>query len=133
MSRKSDKANETEAPTLETSEATTAPTTETAAAGSKQGVAVVLPDGTKRIDFIKKRYYVDGIERGVIAKELSELLGRTIPYQIVFAGTKEEKVTIDGTEYTRLRPSKVKAQQEASAATATKTEEAPTAEGESQN
>lgn len=80
-------------------------------AGSKQGVAVVLPDGEKRIDYIKRRYYVDGAERGAIAKELSEKLGKEVPYQIVFAGTKEETVTIDGKEYTRQRPSKVKAQQ----------------------
>lgn len=77
----------------------------------KQGVAVTLPDGTRRIDYIKHRYYVDGAERGAIAKELSEKLGRDVPYQIVFAGTKEETVTIDGKEYTRQRPSKVKAQQ----------------------
>lgn len=95
--------------------------TEEGTTTNKQGVAVVLPDGTKRIDFIKKRYYVDGAERGAIAKELSEKLGRTVPYQIVFAGTKEETVTIDGKEYTRQRPSKVKAQQaEAEAGSETK-------------
>lgn len=85
--------------------------TENETTGGKQGVAVVLPDGERRIDYIKRRYYVDGIDRGAIAKELTEKLGREVPYQIVFAGTKEETVTIDGKEYTRERPSRVRAQQ----------------------
>jgi hypothetical protein len=42
----------------------------------------------KRIDFIRKRWTVDKKSRGAIAKELSELTGKPVKYQIVFQATK---------------------------------------------
>lgn len=49
------------------------------------------PDGEARVDFIRRRYYDDGLKRSEIAKELTELTGNKVPYQIVFAATKPEK------------------------------------------
>ena len=63
-----------------------------------QGRAVTLPNGVRRIDFIRDAYYNDGKSRGDIRKEINEMLekaGRTdeqIPYQIVFAATKDKEV-----------------------------------------
>lgn len=51
---------------------------------SKRGAAVVLSSGERRIDFIRRRF-AEGAKRGEIAKELG------VPYQIVFAATKEKK------------------------------------------
>lgn len=51
---------------------------------TKQGAAVVLPSGERRIDFIRRRFN-EGAKRGEIAKELG------VPYQIVFAATKKKK------------------------------------------
>ncbi len=59
-----------------------------ASATSGRGRAVVLKDGTLRVDYIRKRYYDEGAERSAIRKELCEMTGQDIPYQIVFAGTK---------------------------------------------
>jgi hypothetical protein len=42
---------------------------------------------TKRIDYIRKRW-AEKVARGQIAKELSELSGKKVPYQIVFSATK---------------------------------------------
>jgi len=51
---------------------------------TKQGAAVVLSNGERRIDFIRRRFK-EGAKRGEIAKELG------VPYQIVFAATKTKK------------------------------------------
>lgn len=48
---------------------------------------IVLANGERRIDFIKRRW-TEGATRGAIAKELSELQGKAVPYQIVFQATK---------------------------------------------
>ncbi len=59
-----------------------------------QGKAVMLPNGTKRIDYIRDQYYKKGTERSKIRIAINEMLeegGRKdeqIPYQIVFAATK---------------------------------------------
>lgn len=65
------------------------PKTETADQGtaeaapvSKQGAAIILESGERRIDYIRRRFYDEGAKRGEIAKELG------VPYQIVFAATK---------------------------------------------
>jgi len=69
--------------------------TEGASESSGQGRAVLLPDGTRRIDYIHKRYYDDGAKRGDIMREINKMLedaGRgdeKIAYQIVYAGTKK--------------------------------------------
>ena len=76
-----------------------APKAETAAetaAEPKQGRAIVLPNGEKRADYIRRRY-AEGTPRGDIMREINKMLedaGRgeeKIPYQIVFAATKEKK------------------------------------------
>ena len=63
-----------------------------------QGRVVTLPDGTKRIDFIRDNYYNKKthvhddtcMSRSDIKKAINEQLpeGEAIPYQIVFAATK---------------------------------------------
>ena len=53
-----------------------------------QGRAVVLPDGTRRVDYIRSQFYDKGVTRSEIRKALCELTKQDIPYQIVFAATK---------------------------------------------
>jgi hypothetical protein len=50
----------------------------------KIGAAIVLDSGERRVDYIKRRF-AEGAKRGEIAKELG------VPYQIVFAATKQKK------------------------------------------
>ncbi len=69
-----------------------------AAKSSGQGAAIVLPNGARRIDFIRDRYYNDGISRSDIKKEINEQYEKSgeddkkIAYQIVFAATKNKEV-----------------------------------------
>jgi len=81
---KKDTATET---TTET-ETETATETAPATASSGQGRAIILPGGERRIDYIKRRYCEDKASRSTIAKELTELQGKPVPYQIVFQATK---------------------------------------------
>ena len=57
-----------------------------------QGRAVTLPNGQRRIDFIRDAYYNDGTSRSDIRKAVNALYEEgadgQIPYQIVFAATK---------------------------------------------
>lgn len=68
-----------------------------------QGKAVGLPNGERRIDFIRNQYYKDGKhddekqpKRGAIKVMINDMLkeagreGEQIPYQIVFAATKTD-------------------------------------------
>ena len=55
------------------------------------GRKIILPNGEARVDYIRRRFYEDGITRGDIARELSEMTGEKVAYQIVFAATKEKK------------------------------------------
>src|SRR3990172_6124791 len=56
-----------------------------------QGRAIILPNGERRVDYIKRRF-AEGIKRGAIAKELTEMNGGVkVAYQIVFAATKTKK------------------------------------------
>ena len=67
-----------------------------------QGKAVVLPNGVRRIDFIRDAYYTDGVHtegtdstRSEIKKAINTMLeeaktGLEIPYQIVFAATRDD-------------------------------------------
>jgi hypothetical protein len=48
-------------------------------------------DQVKRIDYIKKLYVEKKWGRGAIAKHLSEITGKKVTYQIVFAATKKLK------------------------------------------
>ena len=64
-------------------------TDETPSTGRKT-IVLTLADGTeeKRVDYIRRRAD-EGTKRSEIAKELSALQGKTVPYQIVFAATKD--------------------------------------------
>lgn len=65
-----------------------------AAEGKGQGRAVTLPNGERRIDFIRDAYYKNGKTRSDIKKEVNAMYKEgddgIIPYQIVFAATKTE-------------------------------------------
>lgn len=63
---------------------------------ARKGRKVILPNGEARVDYIKRRYYEDGIKRGDIARELSEMVGEKVPYQVVFAATKPQKTQTEG-------------------------------------
>ena len=71
----------------------TAPEVAPTASGQGRAVILTLKDGAevRRVDYIKKRYYEEGASRSEIAKELTELQGKTVPYQIVFAATKVKR------------------------------------------
>lgn len=62
-----------------------------------QGRAVLLPNGERRIDYIRDQYYKNGKSRSEIRKDINEMLEKAnrgdeqIPYQIVFAATKTEE------------------------------------------
>jgi len=76
------------------------------AATGAQGTAVVLPNGKRRIDFIRDNYYdteppyghsdEKQKTRSAIRKEINDMLeaagqkDKQIPYQIVFGATKEK-------------------------------------------
>lgn len=61
-----------------------------------QGRAVDLPNGQKRIDYIRDEYYNKGTSRSDIKKAINEMYvaanqeDKQIAYQIVFAATKTE-------------------------------------------
>lgn len=69
----------------------TAETTEVATESNKQGRKVMLPNGEARVDYIRRRFYDEGAKRGDIARELTELTGEKVAYQIVFAATKTKE------------------------------------------
>lgn len=74
-------------PAASTPAATQKPAEATGQAGAdakKVGAAVVLANGERRIDYIRRRFS-EGAKRGEIAKELG------VAYQIVFAATKAKK------------------------------------------
>ena len=61
----------------------------------KKGAGIVLPNGARRIDFIRDRYYNDKKTRSEIRDEINEVYknageDKKIAYQIVFAATKTE-------------------------------------------
>ncbi len=62
-----------------------------------QGRAVVLPNGQRRIDYIRVQYYDKDKTRSEIKNAINEMLekagkkGEAIPYQIVFAATKTKE------------------------------------------
>ncbi len=60
---------------------------------TSQGRAVMLPNGTRRVDYIREQYYNKGVTRSDIRKALNKMYvgqkdAQDIPYQIVFAATK---------------------------------------------
>lgn len=59
-----------------------------------RGRAMMLPNGQKRIDYIRDRYYKEGVSRSDIRKEINQMMADAniddkIQYQIVFAATKD--------------------------------------------
>jgi hypothetical protein len=88
-----------EAPTADASPSPTPATTDAAAAAvaspDERYKMVPDPDNNgvlvKRKDFILRRFVQDKKSRGEIAKELTQLSGKKVPYQIVFAATKNVK------------------------------------------
>ncbi len=65
--------------------------------------AIVLPNGERRVDFIRRRYAeleaegYEGSIRGKILKELKEM-GHETTYQVVFQATKPRKKKAASTE-----------------------------------
>ncbi len=65
--------------------------------GEGQGRAVTLPNGSRRIDYIRDAYYKGGKTRSEIKLAINEMLDKAgrkneqIPYQIVFAATKTKE------------------------------------------
>lgn len=60
------------------------------------GRAIVLPNGKRRIDYIRDRYYTDGASRSDIKNEINTMLKEDgqeteIAYQIVFGATKTKE------------------------------------------
>ena len=59
-----------------------------------RGPAVRLPNGERRIDYIRDRYYRDGMARPAIRAEVNQMLADAgqsrIAYQVVFAATSGE-------------------------------------------
>ena len=60
-----------------------------------RGRAVMLPNGQKRIDYIRDRYYKDSVARSDIRKEINQIMADAgiddkVQYQIIFAATKDE-------------------------------------------
>ena len=85
MGKRNKESNMTETnETTETGEANTEPKT------NSRAIFLALEDGTtvKRVDYIRRRAD-EGATRSVIAKELTELQGKKVAYQIVFAATKD--------------------------------------------
>jgi len=80
-----------------------------------QGRAVILPNGQKRVDFIRDRYYNDGVKRGDIRREINEMLEKAdradeqIPYQIVFASTKTGEIGVAKTDPRNVEKPKAEA------------------------
>ncbi len=62
-----------------------------------QGRAVSLPNGQRRIDYIRDQYYTHSKTRSEIKTAINEMLEKAgrknevIPYQIVFAATKTDE------------------------------------------
>ena len=74
--------------------ATPAPSQPMPARARGRGRAVMLPNGQKRIDYIRDRYYKEGVSRSDIRKEINQSMADAniddkIQYHIVFAATKD--------------------------------------------
>ena len=90
-----------------------------------KGRAVLLPNGQKRVDFIRDSYYdkktgkhTDGCKsRSEIKNEINEMLpeDQAIPYQIVFAATKAEEDPRIAAAARAEERARVKAEKEAAA------------------
>ena len=73
---------------------------------AKSGRAVILSNGEKRVDYIRRRYYKDDIKRGAIRKELADKFNHEVAYQIVFAATKEKEMPVAKPKVAKEDPKK---------------------------
>ena len=55
---------------------------------AKKGAAILLPNGERRIDFIRRKYYNEGRTRREIIDMMADM-GHHVVYQIVYASTRE--------------------------------------------
>ena len=84
-----------DAPAAETEPAAApAPSQPMPARARGRGRAVMLPNGQKRIDYIRDRFYKENVSRSDIRKEINQIMADAgiddkIQYQIVFAATKD--------------------------------------------
>jgi len=84
---------------------------------ASQGRAVLLPDGTRRVDYIRDQYYNKKATRSEIKNAINKMLedagkkDEQIPYQIVFAATKQKP-----DEYTAALKAKAEEAKKAKAA-----------------
>ena len=67
----------------------------------KRGRAIMIKDPDtgeeiRRVDFIRREVMERGRTRSEVAKQLTEIQGQTVPYQIVFAATKDLKIRGQG-------------------------------------
>lgn len=88
MSKKQAKAKEVEVDEDAVEEGTDAAETETEAKGPGRKIMITVKGKeVARADYIRERWAAKA-SRGTIAKELTKIQGKPVPYQIVFAATK---------------------------------------------
>lgn len=91
MAKNEQKAAEAEANTAEEAKTDAAP-----AANGADGRHIVITDPDngqpiKRVDFIRREVIERGRSRGDVARQLTEIQGKKVLYQVVFAATKDHK------------------------------------------
>ena len=91
---------------------------EAAPEASGQGRTVTLPNGVKRIEYIRDQFYKEGVSRSDIKKAINEMVDEEdqIPYQIVFAATKTNEDPRIASAARKTAAAEAKAKKEADAA-----------------
>ena len=88
---------------------------------AKKGRKVFINDEkgkqVARADYIQNAYYKEGKKRGEIVKALKEL-GHEVPYQIVFASTKDTKEAYEANKKAKAEKAKEREEKKAAAAKA---------------
>lgn len=96
-----------------------------------RGRAVMLPNGQKRIDYIRDRYYKESVSRSDIRKEINQIMeehgyDEKVQYQIIFAATKDDADPRDNpAPRGRRRAAPAEAEAESVAAEAAPADDAP--------
>ena len=112
-------------------EAAPAPSAAMPARARGRGRAVMLPNGQKRIDYIRDRYYKESVSRSDIRKEINQIMADAgiddkVQYQIIFAATKDEADPRDNpAPRGRRRAAATEAEAESAATEAAPAEDAP--------
>ena len=112
-------------------EAAPAPSPAMPARARGRGRAVMLPNGQKRIDYIRDRYYKESVSRSDIRKEINQIMADAgiddkVQYQIIFAATKDEADPRDNpAPRGRRRAAATQAEPESAATEAAPAEDAP--------